>query len=52
MKSLNHTNIVRLIDVFHSVNNVYIVTEYCNGGDLREYLKHNILNENRAIKIF
>lgn len=52
MKSLNHPHIVRLIDVFHSINNFYIVTEYCNGGDLREHLKCNQLNEEKALKIF
>lgn len=39
MKKIDHSNIVKLIDVLHSVNNTYIITEYCNGGDLREYLK-------------
>lgn len=39
MKKLDNKNIVKLIDVLQSVNNTYIVTEYCHGGDLREYLK-------------
>ena len=39
MKKIDNKNIVKLIDVLHSINNTYIVTEYCNGGDLREYLK-------------
>lgn len=39
MKLIEDKNIVKLIDVLQSVNNTYIITEYCNGGDLREYLK-------------
>ena len=46
MKTLNHENIVKLLDVFHTSNNTYILTEYCNKGDLRQYLKmHKRLNE-------
>lgn len=39
MKKVDNEYIVKLIDVLHSINNTYIITEYCNGGDLREYLK-------------
>lgn len=39
MKRFKHPNLVKLIDVFDSANNKYIVTEYCNGSDLREILK-------------
>ncbi|CAD8098203.1 unnamed protein product [Paramecium primaurelia] len=52
MKSLNHQNIVKLLDVFHSTNNIYIVTEYCNGGDLKAYLIPRQISEERAIEIF
>lgn len=38
LKDLNHEHIVRLYD--HSISNadVYLVMEFCNGGDLSEYL--------------
>ena len=39
MKQLNHPNIVKLLDVFQTSNNVYIITEYCNQGDLGELMK-------------
>ena len=39
MKKTDNEYIVKLIDVLHSINNTYIITEYCDGGDLREYLK-------------
>ena len=39
MKALKSPNIVRLIDVIYSNNNVYIIQEFCKGGDLRKALK-------------
>ncbi|CAH8842311.1 unnamed protein product [Trichobilharzia szidati] len=39
LKDLNHENIVRLYDHSISSNGVYLVMEYCNGGDLSEYLQ-------------
>lgn len=41
MKKLNGPNLVQMIDVLYTTNNTYIVSEYCNGGDLREFLKKN-----------
>lgn len=52
MKSLDHRNIVKMKDVFHSSNNIYIVTEFCNGGDLKAYLLPRTLSEERALQIF
>ncbi|KAK4469274.1 hypothetical protein MN116_006842 [Schistosoma mekongi] len=39
LKDLNHENIVRLYDHSISSSGVYLVMEYCNGGDLSEYLQ-------------
>ncbi|VDP29526.1 unnamed protein product [Schistosoma margrebowiei] len=39
LKDLNHDNIVRLYDHSISSSGVYLVMEYCNGGDLSEYLQ-------------
>ncbi|CAD8050500.1 unnamed protein product [Paramecium sonneborni] len=53
MKLIEDKNIVKLIDVLQSVNNTYIITEYCNGGDLREYLKkRKLISEIDAMNIF
>jgi len=38
MKELKSPNIVSLYDVFFTKNNVYIIAEFCNGGDLRSYI--------------
>ena len=41
MKELKSPNIVSLYDVYFTKNNVYIIAEFCNGGDLRSYIcKH------------
>lgn len=52
MKKIQHKNIVELLDVYQSANNIYIVTEYCEDGDLREYLrKRGKLNEAEALRL-
>ncbi|XP_061586723.1 serine/threonine-protein kinase ULK1-like [Cololabis saira] len=38
LKELKHENIVRLLDYQEMGGCVYLVMEYCNGGDLAEYL--------------
>jgi len=45
MKSMNHGNIVRFYGVSASINGVqYILTEFCEGGDLRNILIENADN--------
>lgn len=39
MKSLKNENIVHFIDCIMTNRNIYIITEYCNGPDLKLYLK-------------
>lgn len=38
MKAVKGENIVNFLDVFWTMNNVYIITEYCEGGDLRQMM--------------
>ncbi|XP_069476172.1 serine/threonine-protein kinase ULK1 isoform X2 [Ambystoma mexicanum] len=38
LKELKHENIVALYDFQELSNSVYLVMEYCNGGDLADYL--------------
>ncbi|EGR32768.1 protein kinase domain protein [Ichthyophthirius multifiliis] len=53
MQKLNNKNIVRLIDVYQTQNNAYIVTELCQGGDLIEYMKKNKnkISQKESLKI-
>ena len=39
MKKMDHNNIVMLLDVYQTNNNMYIVTQFCKDGDLRNYIK-------------
>ena len=39
MKTCDNTNIIRLYDIKKTTNNVYVILEYCNEGDLDQYLK-------------
>ena len=34
LKNLDHPNIVKLYEVFEDKQNIYLVTELCNGGEL------------------
>lgn len=40
MGQLKHENIIEAVDICQTANNVYIVTEYCNKGDLASHLKN------------
>lgn len=41
MRSLSHPNLLSLIDVTMENPHIYIITEYCDGGDLSTYLHKN-----------
>ena len=43
MKTLHHSNILKLYDVIHkSKKEIYFVLEFCNGGDLSYYIESHI----------
>ncbi|XP_050717032.1 serine/threonine-protein kinase unc-51-like isoform X2 [Eriocheir sinensis] len=39
LTELHHENVVALLDCKETANHVYLVMEYCNGGDLADYLQ-------------
>ncbi|KAK8446924.1 hypothetical protein SEVIR_9G565800v4 [Setaria viridis] len=44
LKSIDHPNILRLLDTIDTTNMMYLVLEYCDGGDLDAFLhKHGRL---------
>ena len=52
LRQIKGENIVHLLDVKRTPNNLYIFTDYCNGGDLEKYIKKNgPLSEDEALKI-
>ncbi|CAD8144929.1 unnamed protein product [Paramecium octaurelia] len=52
LRSFNHQSILKLIDVCQTSNNTYIITEFCDSGDLDKYLRKNLkIKEPEAIRI-
>jgi len=52
MRRLNSNNIVKFHDVLITQNNLYIVQEFCNQGDLNDLLtKKLVFKEAQAKKI-
>jgi len=52
LKICQHPNIIRLYDIFENIDYIYIIMEYCPGGDLFSYLekrKFQISEERAAV---
>lgn len=39
LKSLSHRHITRLLDIVRGERNIFLIIEYCAGGDLTNYIK-------------
>lgn len=49
LRDLDHPNILKLYELYQDENNYYLITEYCNGGELFEKIKSiNCLTEKMA----
>jgi serine/threonine protein kinase len=53
LKICQHPNIIRLYDVFENIDHIYIIMEYCEGGDLFSYIEKRgfKLEEKRAAQV-
>ena len=52
MKKLKHPNLVRFYNLVNTINNAYVITEYCNSGDLSQVLSlKKCLSEPEAILV-
>ena len=40
LKISQHPNIIKLYDIYENENYIYIIMEYCSGGDLLSYFEH------------
>ncbi|KAK0174764.1 hypothetical protein PV327_010495 [Microctonus hyperodae] len=49
---LHHENVVALLDCMESNHNVFLVMEYCNGGDLADYLGAKGTLSEDTIRVF
>ncbi|XP_026082068.1 serine/threonine-protein kinase ULK2-like isoform X3 [Carassius auratus] len=52
LKELQHENIVALYDVQETPSSVFLVMEYCNGGDLADYLQAKGTLREDTLRIF
>lgn len=41
LKTLEHKNIVKLYDTFIHKNEIVMIMEYCDGGELAKYVEDN-----------
>lgn len=52
LKMLDHPNIVKLYEIYEDPKNIYMITEYLEGGELFDLiLRTRHFNENIAAKI-
>lgn len=51
MKKLSHKNIVKLHDLVMTSNSIYLIMEFCAGGDLKRYCRNRKLSEDEATMI-
>ena len=52
LKKLSHPNIVRIYEFYESQNNFYLINEYCDGGELFNYINKSTLNEQQLSVLF
>ena len=52
-KKLHHQNIIQQYSILDTESSIYIITEYCSGGELFDYIvSKRRLQENEACRIF
>jgi serine/threonine protein kinase len=39
MRKFNHINLLKLLDIIRIPDKIFIILEFCDGGDLRNYIK-------------
>ena len=49
LKDINHPNLVKLIEVKENAEYIYIIFEYCNGGDLQSFLDKYVKENNKGL---
>ena len=52
LKKLSHPNIVRIYEFYESSNCFYLINEYCDVGELYNYINNSTLNEQQLAIIF
>ena len=52
LKKLSHPNIVRIYEFYETDNYFYLINEFCQGGQLSDYINNYKLSENQLCVIF
>ena len=52
LKKMSHPNIVRIYEFYESMNCFYIINEFCDQGELFNYINKSTLNEQQLSIIF
>ncbi len=53
LSNIRNPNVIRFIEMLRTTNNMYMVYEFCDGGDLEKYLhKRNKLPEKDVLYFF
>ena len=52
LKKMSHPNIVRIYEFYESINCFYLINEFCDKGELYNYINRSTLNEQQLAIIF
>lgn len=53
LRSVRHTNIIKMLKVYETADSINLVFEYLGGGDLRKMIiRKKLLKEETALKVF
>lgn len=53
LRTCNNENIIKLYDLKKTANNFYLILEFCNEGDMNDYIKQKgYLTEDEAVEFF
>ena len=53
LKKVRHPNVIQLYEIIETEKELYMIMEFCNGGELLDYIvKHTRLSEKQACKFY
>ena len=52
LRSMHHPNVIEFHNWYETNNHLWIITEYCSGGDMSTILKSNIQLKTAAVQAF